>query len=975
MKTIHISNNNIKMAIAETLDKTITKPSENDKFQYTSVEGDKLGVRFYTLANGLTVILSVNKAEPRIQAFVAVKAGSKNDPSDHTGLAHYLEHMMFKGTDKFGTKDFDTEKVYLDQIDQLYEDYNHTADEAQRMEIYKKIDAVSGIAAKYAIPNEYDKMATSLGATGTNAFTSVEETVYINNIPSNELENWLIVEGERFRNPVFRLFHTELETVYEEKNRGLDNDDVKVDEALMSGLFRNHPYGTQTTIGTIEHLRNPSLKQIKQYYSTYYVPNNMAVILAGDLDPDKTVALVDKYFSQLEPKPVPQFNFKPEIESNEPIVKTVLGPKAAEVNIAFRFPGAGTKEALLLRIASSLLFNDKAGLIDINLLKSQKLLDAYADIAVYKDYSYQLIQGVPSAGQKLEEVKDLLLGQIERLKTGDFEDDLITAIINNLRISEIQKQENSASRAYTIMEAFVTGRNWEDVVKENDDLKKITKADVVAFANKWYRNDYVLVYKEVGEDKNVVKVQKPPITQVVINRDDVSDFAGKILHSSAEPLKPVFLDYNKLISKSMLRHEVPLDYLKNTENERFTMYYALDMGKDNDTKLPIAATYLQFLGTEEKTADQVSFEFYKLAANFGVSASNDRTYIYLTGLQENFDASVTLFEELLNHAKPDEDALEALIANTIQERENQKMNKDVILFRGMVSYAKYGPKNPFNNNVSNKELEKLKADDLIAYIRDLNAYKHKIYYYGPSSESDLVSALNERHQTPDQLKPYPTAISFKAIDSVENKVYFSDFDMVQANIYWAAKGDPYNVDELAEGALFNEYFGGSMGSIVFQSLREARALAYSTYSKYETPNRKGDPFFTTAFIGTQADKIDEAIEGMNDLLRHLPQTEVLLENARKGLKGQIEAQRIIRNDILMNYDQSIRMGNDHDVRENVYENIDALTMSDLDKFHHDNYESRNYTLCVLASKKKINPSELNKFGKVEELTLEQIFGY
>ena len=485
-------------------------------------------------------------------------------------------------------------------------------------------------------------------------------------------------------------FHTELETVYEEKNRGLDNDDVKVDEALMKGLFRNHPYGTQTTIGTIEHLRNPSLEKIKEYYSTYYVPNNMAVILAGDLDPDKTVALIDKYFSQLQPKPVPLFTFKPETEIDEPIIKTVLGPKAAEVNMAFRFPGSGTKEALLLRIASSLLFNEKAGLIDINLLKSQKLLDAYADIAVYKDYSYQLIQGVPSAGQKLEEVKDLLLGQIEKLKSGDFEDDLITAIINNLRITEIQKQENNTSRAFAIMEAFVTDRNWADVVKENDELKKITKADVVAFAKAWYHNDYVLVYKQVGEDKNVAKVQKPPITQVVINRDDVSEFAAKILHSSAEPIKPVFLDYEKLISVSKLKHDVPLYYLKNTENERFIIYYALDMGKDNDTRLPMAANYLQFLGTDKYSADQVSFEFYKLAANFGVSAANDRTYIYLSGLQENFEASVSLFEELLGNAKPDQDALEALIDNTIQERENQKMNKDVILFRGMVSYAKYG---------------------------------------------------------------------------------------------------------------------------------------------------------------------------------------------------------------------------------------------------------------------------------------------
>ena len=946
-----------------------------NKYPFTTVPGDPLGVRCYTLRNGLTVMLSVNKAEPRIQAFAAVKAGSKNDPSDHTGLAHYLEHMMFKGTDRYGTKDFATEKIYLDQIDQLYEDYNHTTDDARRMEIYKKIDEVSGIAARYAIPNEYDKMATALGATGTNAFTSVEETVYINNIPANELENWLKLEGERFRSPVFRLFHTELEAVYEEKNRGLDNDDVKIHEALLSGLFRNHPYGTQTTIGTIEHLKNPSLKSIKDYYNTYYVPNNMAMILAGDLDPDEAIVLVDTYFSELQARPVPVFSFLPETEKSEPTIKTVVGPKAEEVEIAFRFPGAGTKEALLLKITNALLYNDKAGLIDINLLKSQKVLEAYADYGSNKDYSYQIFQGTPVAGQKLEEVEALLLEQIEKIKSGQFESSLITAIINNLRIEEMQKQENNTSRAFSIMDAFVTGRNWADVVTETAELKKITREDIIAFANTWYKKDYTVVYKRIGEDKNIVKVPKPPITQVTLNRNDISDFANTILHAPAEPLKPVFLDYKNLVSITSINHGVPLWYLKNTENERFTMYYFLDMGKDNDTILPIAANYLQFLGAGSKTAEDISSEFYKLAANFGVSAANDRTYIYLTGLQENFDASIALFEELLDNAIPDKDALDALVENTIQDRENQKKNKDIILMRGMVAYAKYGARNPFNNNLSNEALRKLKPEVLTDYIRNLCSYRHKIYYYGPADQKELIEILNSRHKTPAELKAYPEAVRFEGRDVAENKIYFTDFDMVQANIYWVAKAGKYNVDELAVAALFNEYFGGSMGSIVFQTLRESKALAYSTYSRFETPNRRNDPFFTTAFIGTQADKLTEAIDGMNDLLHHLPATDVLLENARKGLIGQIEAQRIIRNDILMNYDQTLRMGNDHDIRQDVYNNLGKLEMKDLELFHKENYASPKYTLCVLGSKEKINMNDLARYGKIEELNLEQIFGY
>lgn len=611
----------------------------------------------------------------------------------------------------------------------------------------------------------------------------------------------------------------------------------------------------------------------------------------------------------------------------------------------------------------------------MNLLKSQKLLDASSYQASYKDYSFQVIQGVPAPGQKLEAVKDLLMAQIEKLKKGDFDDGLITAIINNLKLEEIQNQENNASRAYNLMDAFATGRSREKVLADKEALKSVTKNDIMAFATAWYKNDYTVVYKRVGEDKSIEKVQKPPITQVPLNRDDVSPFAESILNATPTPIAPVFLDYDTQILKTKLTHAVPLYYLKNTENDRFTLYYFLDMGKDNDTRLPIAASYLQFLGTDKYTPEQVSMEFYKLAASFGVSAGSDRTYVYLTGLQENFDASLELFEHLLHHAKPEQEALDALIANTIQDRENQKMDKDVILNRGMVSYAKFGPKNSFNNNISDEGLKKLKATELTQYLHKLLSYHHKVYYYGPGEEKTLVDVLNHKHETPETLQEYPLAISFSTPINTEEKIYFTNFGMVQANIFWVAQGGGYDAKKLPVSTLFNEYFGGGMGSIVFQTLRESKALAYSTTSRFEVPQRRSDPFFTIAYIGTQADKLKEAITGMNELLHDMPKTGVLLENAKRGLKSQIEAQRIIRQDILMNYDQALRMGNDHDVRKDIYDQLDKLSFDDLAKFHADNCASKKYTYCVLAAKDKINMEELQKYGKVEELTLEQIFGY
>ncbi|MBU3677513.1 MAG: insulinase family protein, partial [Chitinophagaceae bacterium] len=321
-------------------------------YTYKTVKGDPTNTRFYTLKNGLTVILTENKEQPRIQTIIATKAGSKTDPKTNTGLAHYLEHMLFKGTSKYGSLNWAKEKPILDEIDRLYEQYNSTRDEAQRKQIYRRIDSTSGEAAKFAIANEYDKMMSMIGAQGTNAFTSFEQTAYINDIPSNQIDRWLTVEAERFRDPVLRIFHTELEAVYEEKNRSLDSDDDKVFELLFDRLFQKHNYGQQTTIGTIEHLKNPSLNEIRKYFYNNYVPNNMCIIMAGDLNSDQLVAKIDKAFAYMKPKEVKPYTFEQEAPIAKPIEASVYGPDAEYVNLAFRFPGASSPEAKLLNLMS-----------------------------------------------------------------------------------------------------------------------------------------------------------------------------------------------------------------------------------------------------------------------------------------------------------------------------------------------------------------------------------------------------------------------------------------------------------------------------------------------------------------------------------------------------------------------------------------------------------------------------------------------
>ena len=342
--------------------------TDKNGYQFTTVSNDENNVRTYILKNGLQVFLAQNFDAPKIQTYIPVKTGSNNDPSDNTGLAHYLEHMMFKGTSKIGSANWENEKVLLHQISDLYELRKSEQNPEKKKEKKKKIDEVSQEASKYAIANEYDKAISSLGASGTNAHTWLDETVYKNNIPNNELEKWLKVEKERFSELVLRLFHTELEAVYEEYNRAQDNDSRLVNYELMDALFPKHPNGQQTTIGKSEHLKNPSMVAIHKYFDTYYVPNNYAMVLVGDLDFDNTIKLVDQYFGSFEYKELPMKKMVSEDPMTKIVERTVKSPSSERLQMAWRTDSYGTKDARLAEIVANLLSNSgETGLIDLNI--------------------------------------------------------------------------------------------------------------------------------------------------------------------------------------------------------------------------------------------------------------------------------------------------------------------------------------------------------------------------------------------------------------------------------------------------------------------------------------------------------------------------------------------------------------------------------------------------------------------------------
>lgn len=941
---------------------------------YDSVPGDPLRARIYTLENGLKVYLSVYKDEPRFQSMIGVKAGSKNDPADHTGLAHYLEHMLFKGTDVYGTMDYESEKPLLDSIVLLYERYGATKDSAQRAVIYRQIDSVSGKAATFAIPNEFDKMMAGLGITGVNAYTSNEQTVYINNVPSNQLEKFLTVEAERFRQPVFRLFHTELEAVYEEKNRGLDNDGRKVYEQLYAGLFPNHPYGTQTTIGTIEHLKNPSLSAIQRYFNTYYVPNNMVIALSGDFDPDTAIRLINERFGKMKTGAVPQFNVAGEKFIKSPVVKEVWGPDAESVTLGFRFKGAATEEADVLTMVDMILSNGQAGLLDLNLNKQQKVLNASSSANIMKDYSVHVISGKPREGQSMEEVKSLLLQQLMEIKMGNFPDWLLPAIINNLKQDQQKEFENNSRRASAMLNAEMAGVRYADAVRQLERLSRINKQQIVDFVRTWYGDNYVVVYKKTGVDNDVVKVVKPPITPVVLNREQQSDFVKKVLHTHAPDLNPEFVDFSTAIQQARLKGVVPVYMVRNTENDLFSLTFTIQQGFAAEKRLPVLAAYLNYLGTDKLTATAIQESFYQMGCSFSAGVNEDEFTIQLNGLSENFDAATALLESIITRASPDENALRNLIVDIEKRRQNAKLNKGEILSR-LTAYAKYGPVSAATWVTSGEELKQLRGADLTRMLAGLFSIKHRIDYYGPADSAAVTASLLKNHKVYRSLKDGAPAKKFEEVATDDGKIFFTPYEMKQAEINFLAKGARYDQTWQPGINLYNRYFGGGMSSVVFQTLRESKALAYSVNSRYQTPAWPDRSYYNTAYIGTQADKLGEALNGMMDLLQNMPESESTFAQAKESALAGIAAERLTRTEILQYYHSFRRMGQEGDFRKYLYDEMGKLTLKEVVEFQKTHLQGRKYRLAIIGSPDKIDLEQLRKSGPVEEVTLEQIFGY
>lgn len=934
-------------------------------------DSDPLDAKIYELDNGLKVYLTENHEEPRFYAEIAVRAGSKHDPADGTGLAHYLEHLLFKGNQNLGSLNYAAEKPHLDRIVELYEEHHGETDPVRRAEIYAQINSEAQLAAQYSVPNEIDKVYNSMGGTALNAHTWYEETVYKVGLPSNRLMQWAEIESDRFINPVFRLFHTELETVYEEKNRTLDNKSRLISSAIDEMLFKVHPYGQQPTIGTVEHLKNPSLVYIQNYFDTYYVPNNMAIFMSGDFNTEEAIALISEKFSRWEAKPIPEVGPWEEEPLQGAERRTVQYPGEEQIQIAFRTAGNNNADKEALILVDMILDNRTAGLINLNLNQQQLVSSAGSSPLFLNDAGVQNLYGVPKQEQTLEEVEQLLLDQLEIIKTGEFEDWIISAIINDFKKNEKASLEFNQARVSMMRDSFIQGSDWAYHVAELDRMSQLTKQDVVAVANKYFGNDYVSVYR-IDAANVLPEVEKPQIDPVNIDSSLQSPFAAKILAMEYEEIEPTFVEADKDYRVIEFADGVELYYAPNPLNDLFSFSINIEVGTEENEKLSLAAALMDVAGTANQSNGELQKAWYQMGTDFRFGAGENTSGIAISGLDEQFEASLAQALDLIKNPRADEQTLEQMKGILLKSRQDQRSSPPAIA-RALYLYNRYGEESPMLEALTSEEIQASTVDELLSLPAELLNYKHTLSYTGSMPLEDLVEALRRHHIVEGELKDTP-AYRFRTARNIdETEILVVDQQTAQAQVRIEFPDGEYDANDSVLSSVYTNYFGSGMSSVVFQELREARALAYTASARYAQGGRLNDQNIMLGAIGTQTDKTVNALNAFLDLIDNMPESDERFDRAIESLVNRYRTSKVSFRQVIGAVRGWERLGIEGDPRRERYQELQTATIDDLLGFQQEHVKDRPKLISIVGDLSIINQQELEQFGTVKQIQIDDLF--
>ena len=935
-----------------------------EKFETTP--GDPFDFHSFKLENGLNVIMARNTDQPKIKSYLLVRAGSMDDPEQSTGLAHYFEHMMFKGTSRIAALDWEKEKPLLDRIEELFEQYRNEKDPEKRKAIYAEIDKTSLEAAKYS-NNEYEEILRSLGCDYFNAFTSYDVTAYELIFPAEMLEPVLTLEAERFSNIAMRRFHTELETVYEEFNRTQDSDTKQAVYALLKLVAGDkHPLA-RPVIGDPGHLKNPSIRDIRKFFEQYYVPENMVLILSGDLDYEKTAALVRKTFGALPAKKVAEKNPVPPVKLlQKPVTAEVTGPEGEFLYMAIPLKSDGEKNRYIRDLIFTVLDNGKNGIFDTNLRNKQKVQSIKSGPFFIAGNHLLTIFAKPLKGQSLEQLRALIEAELENLKKGNFDPSILTAAVNNDRFQLMKIAEDYAETADAALNLTWYRFTVKDILNDLKKTEHLTKEEFVHQANRILTSAPAVVYKRSGSKNDRVHAEKPPITPLKTPSDQVSLFSKNLAkNNSPNQRVPQHINWETDITETPVRG-TKLFSTKNDKNERFSFSIVLPIGSYHDLKHELAISYLSLLGTNTKDLAAFDSELYKLALHISFDCENFTTIFTITGLQKYLPQAMALLKERITQVKDDPAVYLKLVERIGESRRNAMKNPSRLL-SGAISYALYGRDCPARNELSFAEMKNLSSADLTAYLNSLcTSTPWEYVYHGPGTPDEVAALIRQILPEPaKELRKIPVPKKFKIVPPEENTVYVIRHPSTQIT---AMLVRPDRVQIPADTA-FERMADYYVKPVFYEELREKRALSYVAHASYDVPGIMPDNYsLFSVLIGTQPDKLEQSMNTIKMLTAETPHDEHRFKRMQSAAVIDLTAQRIKPENLYFYRKNQLRLKQSPDQAEKDFERILQMDEKDFYKKIREAL-NRHKDIWILSGNIKDIPAGT---GKIIELKPEDV---
>ncbi|MDR0542415.1 MAG: insulinase family protein [Dysgonamonadaceae bacterium] len=944
---------------------------------FFSIHTNAQGLKAFKLPNGLSVFVWEDETVADVFGMVAVNVGAKEDPEQYTGLAHYLEHLLFNGTEKIGALNWEKEKPLYEQIIAKYDEHAQTTDPAQREAILKEINRLTKESAQYYMSKDFSNLVQGLGGESLNAGTSYDYTVYFNSFPPGEIYKWLELYSERLINPVFRNFQPELETVYEEFNRGQDQRSRRVQEFIFNTIFEGHPY-SRSVIGLPEHLKNPQLSRLIQFYNNWYVPENMALILVGNIHTREVLSIIREKFGRLENHSTPERKIYPATPLKGR--KEVSAKLSYYPEVLLAFPGitSFSEDDIALEICTSILSNSsETGLLD-KLVLDGDLLSGSAYSLSFKERGNIMIGAVPYYDvnqrrfESLKTTEKTLFKEIKKLQDGQFDNWLIESIKAEMIRRFDLAMESPGKKANQIADIFFAGKDMGDLLSYKEKVEAISIEQIRAAAKKYFGSDYYAIMLNEGKPEKGVELEKPKYDPIIPPREAETDYS-KAFHLLPVKFKNDFADMNSVIAKP-INERSKFFYTQNPENNIFTLVLKYGVGAKKMPKLELAAPLVNNAGIMgSMTAQEVKQAFSNLGATCRYQVDDNYLYVFMEGFDANIEEACNLMTRQILLPKLDAKQMNSMLSNQIQSRRIEKTSNES-MSAALREYLLYGNRSDYIDRLPLDDIINLTVSDLTGEFQRATDYEAEVHYTGSRPVEEVYDILSKNLPLKQGEKVSTSPEIKEKVNYTENTVLFlPNSDAKQSSIYFFIQGDDYAREQDPYIEAFNEYFGGGFNGLVLQEIREYRSMAYTAGGQYVSPPLVNKKAYFTGSIGTQADKTLEALEVYIDLLTNMPPYAGRLRDIKDYMKETASVEKPHFRNASQIYEMWKRRGYSQSPAETNKNVVESLTFDDIVKFYNEQVKGRPIAIAIVGNPKMIDEKALAKYGKVIKLSNTKIF--